>query len=219
MVAAAALLAGAATGRAAEGGAPVEIAPYAGFLWGTTIQTQAGPISTSVAADVGATLGFRLEPDRGPGPERTGQLELLYVYGQPAASFQPSLAGAPTLSRFSIRYQYFQAGGLAGFPQEGYEPFVSASLGALWISPCGVTAADGSPVQVGDGWAFAATLGGGVKWYLSQAVGLRLGARLMVPVFFQSAAFFSGPGGAALVVSAGIPQVQGDFTLGLILGP
>jgi hypothetical protein len=197
----------------------VEIAPFAGFLWSTTIQTRSGSIATGVAADVGATLGFRLEPERGPGPMRTGQLELLYVYGQPSASFRPSVAGAMTLSPFTIRYQYLQAGGLAGFPEEGYEPFVSASVGALWVSPSGVTGPDGSPAQVGDGWAFAATLGGGVKWYLSRAVGLRLGARLMMPIFLQSAAFFSGPGGADLVVSAGIPQLQGDFTLALIVGP
>jgi hypothetical protein len=197
----------------------VEIAPFGGLLWSTQVQTRGGPITTGLAADVGATLGFRVPGEGGPGPERTGQIELLYLYGQPGASFRPATPTAPTLAPFTIRYQYFQVGGLAGFPQEGYEPFVSASVGALWVSPSGVALADGSPLQVGDGWAFAATLGGGVKWYLSRVLGLRLGARFLFPIFFQSAAFFSGPGGASLVVNAGVPQVQGDLTLALIIGP
>jgi hypothetical protein len=216
---AAAILLGPAGGRAAEGGAAVEIAPYAGLLWSTQVQTRAGPISTSLAADLGATLGFRLEPDRGPGPERTGQVELLYVFAEPAATFRPTSASAPALAPFHVRYQYFQVGGLAGFPQEGFEPFASASVGAAWLSATGVTLADGTPVEVGDTWAFAVTLGGGVRWFLSSALGLRLGARLMLPIFFQSAAFFSGPMGASLVVSSGVPQVQGDFTLALIIAP
>ncbi len=205
--------------RAAEGGSPVEIAPYAGLLWSTQVQTRAGPISTSLAADLGATLGFRLDPDRGPGPERTGQIELLYVFAEPAATIRPTSASAPALAPFHVRYQYFQAGGLAGFPQDGFEPFASASVGAAWLSATGVTLADGTPVEVGDTWAFAVTLGGGVRWFLSGALGLRFGARLMLPIFFQSAAFFSGPMGASLVVSSGVPQVQGDFTVALIIAP
>jgi hypothetical protein len=205
-------------GARADGPA-LEITPFGGLFWSSRVKTGGGVLSSGATPDLGATLGFRLPPETGPGPERTGQIELLYAYAQPRTTLEPSSAAVPALQPFTLRYQYLLAGGLAGFPQEGYEPFASAAVGVVWISPSGVTLSDGSTVPVGDTWLFAASLGGGVKWVFSRALGLRVAARLYFPVFFSSATFLSGPGGAALTVSGGVPLVQGDLTVGLMIFP
>jgi hypothetical protein len=219
VLAAGAVLAASPGARAADRGPSLEIAPFAGLFWSTQVQARGGTIATGAAADVGATLGIGLAPETGPGPERTGQIELLYAYAQPRTTFQSTSAAIPGIAPFTIRYQYFQAGGVAGFPQDGFEPFASAGVGAVWLSPSGVNFSDGTPLQVGDTWLFAASLGGGVKWFFSRTLGLRFAARFYFPIFFQSAAFLSGPGGAALTVNAGVPLVQGDLTVGLIIAP
>jgi hypothetical protein len=74
-------------------------------------------------------------------------------------------------------------------------------------------------IQPQDTWIFAFNLGGGVKWWISEAIGLRFQARFLMPVFFNSGTFISGPYGASLRVNAGIPIVQGDLTLGLAISP
>jgi hypothetical protein len=40
-----------------------------------------------------------------------------------------------------------------------------------------------------------------------------------MPVFFTSGTFLSGPNGASLKVNAGVPLVQGDLSLGLVIAP
>jgi hypothetical protein len=40
-----------------------------------------------------------------------------------------------------------------------------------------------------------------------------------MPVYFNSGTFLSGPNGAVLQVNAGVPLVQGDLSLGLVIAP
>ena len=64
-------------------------------------------------------------------------------------------------------------------------------------------------IQPQDTWLFAFNLGGGVKWWLSEAIGLRFQARFLMPVFFNSGTFLSGPDGASLRVNAASPSSRG----------
>jgi hypothetical protein len=57
---------------------------------------------------------------------------------------------------------------------------------------------------------------GGIKIKASERIGLRLQARLLMPVFYAGANFNSGTGGTSMNVSATSVAFQGDFTGALV---
>ncbi|MCK7528585.1 MAG: hypothetical protein MZV64_69045 [Ignavibacteriales bacterium] len=69
--------------------------------------------------------------------------------------------------------------------------------------------------EYGDEWRFSIALGGGVKVYLSDKVGLRFQGRLLIPMQFEGGSVYVGTGGAGVAVGAYTAFVQGDFSGGL----
>jgi hypothetical protein len=189
----------------------LELTPFAGFFWSTQISTSQGYITTNAAPDFGGTLDLSLGP--------TSQLELLYAYAGTQSRFYSEFVATPGSGWFDVKFQYFQIGGTTTFPQGALEPFISGSLGAVWIAPSDPVLTDGRTVDLADTWLFAFSVGGGLKWFLSRALGLRLQARVFLPILLESGAFYSGPGGSAFAVNGGIPLVQGDLSVGLVLAP
>ena len=68
---------------------------------------------------------------------------------------------------------------------------------------------------------FTAGLGGGLRYYLSDRIGIRLQARLLFPMQFGGVGFGcgigTGGGGCGAGVSTYTNIIQGDFTEGIIL--
>jgi hypothetical protein len=189
----------------------LELTPFAGLFWSTQISTSQGYIVTSAAPDFGGTLDLALGP--------TSQLELLYAYAGTQSRFYSEFVATPSSGWFDVKFHHFQIGGTTTFPEGALEPFVSGSLGVVWVAPSDPVLTDGRTVDLADAWLFAFSVGGGLKWFLSRALGLRLQARVLLPVLLESGAFYSGPGGSAFAVSAGIPLVQGDLSVGLVVAP
>lgn len=189
----------------------LELTPWAGLFWSAGVNTSIGTLVFDVAPDAGAVLGIQVDGK--------SQVQVLYLFARPQARFQstsPFYASSPS---FGVTTQYLQLGGLTTFDQGELEPFLSGGLGLAWYHPSDVQVEGMVTLQPRDTFVFAFHLGGGAKWWLSEAIGLRLEARLLMPVFFDSGAFLSGPDGAMLRVNAGIPIVQGDVTLGLAIAP
>jgi opacity protein-like surface antigen len=189
----------------------IEITPWAGLFWSTRVSTSIGTLGFDAAPDAGAVLGIQVDGK--------SQVEILYLFARPQARFtstSPFYASSPA---FGVTTQYLQLGGLTTFDQGPVEPFLSGGLGLAWFSPSDVQVDGAVTLQPRDAWLFAFHLGGGVKWWLSESIGLRLQARFLMPVFFNSGTFLSGPNGAELRVNGGIPIVQGDVTLGLSISP
>ncbi len=207
---------GAAPASPAPGYAPaqkarrLELTAFAGYQVSSDITTSAGTLQIDDAPSYGVALDWTLRPG--------AQAELLWVYSATDLRLR-GVAGAPSSAPFPVDAHYFQLGGLATFGQGKLEPFVSGSLGAAMYVPGTVALEGGGTYALATTWRFAFTLGGGVKIWLGDRLGLRLQARLLAPVMFGSAGFYSGPGGSALTVSGGIPFVQGDFTAGLTFAP
>jgi len=61
------------------------------------------------------------------------------------------------------------------------------------------------------------SLAGGIKINASEKVGIRLQARLLMPLWYSGTYFTVGTGGAGYGVSGGIYGVQGDFTAALVI--
>lgn len=190
-----------------------EITPSGGLFWSTRVNGSSGTLAFDVAPEAGIVLGIPLD--------WKSQLELVYLFARPQARFvstSPFFASSPA---FPVTTQYLQLGGVTTFDQGTIEPFLAGGLGLAWYSPGSVDAAGAgmATIQPQDAWLFAFHLGGGMKWWISEAIGLRFGARFLMPVLFGSGTFLSGPNGAELRVNAGIPVVQGDLTVGLVISP
>ena len=188
----------------------LELAAFAGYQLNSDVTTSAGTLQIDDAPGYGVALDWTL----GAGQ----QVELLWVYSATDVSLR-AIPGSPGSAPFPVDSHYFQLGGLYAVSRGKLEPFVSGSLGAALYVPGTIALDGGGTLSPAATWRFAFTLGGGVKIWLGDTIGLRLQARLLAPVLFSSGAFYSGPGGATLAVSGGIPFVQGDFTAGLVFAP
>jgi hypothetical protein len=190
----------------------LEITPFVGFFWSSQVNTSEGPLVFGVAPDVGATLDFQVD--------EKSQVEILYAFARPQVRFQSWNSFYASTPSFPVTTQYLQLGGLTTF-QRGtdLEPFLAGGLGVAWFSPSDVQVPGAQTLEPADTWLFAFNLGLGVKWFLSSAIGLRVEARAFMPVYLNSGTFLSGPNGAALRVNAGVPLVQGDLSIGLVIAP
>ncbi len=80
----------------------------------------------------------------------------------------------------------------------------------------GVLNVKGQSRNFSENW-FTVGLGGGLKYYVSDRIGIRLQARLLLPMQFAGIGFGCGGGGCGSGVSTYTNTVQGDFTGGIIL--
>lgn len=189
----------------------IELSPFAGLFWSTRVATSSGPVYIDPTWDVGATLGFPLD--------EKSTLEVLYLYARPQARFVSTDLTVPSSPSFPVTTQYVQVGGTASLGTGVVEPHLSGGLGVAWFHPSTFDSTDPQALRPADTFTFSFFLGLGGRWWISEAMGLRAEARFLMPVWFSSGAFLSGPNGAALVVNAGIPIVQGDLTLSLVIAP
>ncbi len=189
----------------------LELTAFGGWEVSSDVTTSTGSIQIDDAPGYGVALDWALAPGQ--------QAELLWVYSATDARLRGTIPGAQGSSSFPVDSHYLQLGGTYAVSRGTVEPFVSGSLGAALYLPGTIQLDGGGTLAPAATWRFAFTLGGGAKIWLGDRIGLRLQARLLAPVFFSGAAFYSGPGGSALTVSAGIPYVQGDFSAGLTFAP
>ena len=188
-----------------------ELTAFAGYEVNSDVTTSTGTLQIDDAPGYGVALDWALSPAQ--------QVELLWVYSATDVRLRGTIPGAQSSSSFPVDSHYFQLGGTYVISRDTLEPFVSGSLGAAMYVPGAIVLDGGETILPATTWRFAFTLGGGVKIWLGDRIGLRLQARLLAPVLFNSGAFYSGPSGTAFTVSAGIPYVQGDFSAGLTFAP
>jgi opacity protein-like surface antigen len=114
-----------------------------------------------------------------------------------------------TIQLTDVYIHTFQAGALIQPNKQKVSPFGLISLGASLFSP--------SDSKYSDKWLFSFALGAGIKAELSDKVGIRLQARLIVPMQFAGTSVWFGTGGGGVSVGAYSSIAQGDFTGGLYI--
>lgn len=191
-----------------DDGRRFELTPFVGYGWVTDVNFGSGHISTDSALTYGGIINVTAQPGL--------QAELFYLYS-PTQSHIYSASVNPT--PYDVKIHYIQLGAIKSFPVKAVQPFVGGTLGVAVFSPSNATLTDGSLLQLSDRWQFAINFEAGVKLWLARQIGIRLQARLMMPLLFSSVGFYGGTGGAGLGVSAGIPLVQPELSAGLIFAP
>ena len=186
-----------------------EITPTFSYMWAGSYQTIDGDIHLDDGAQYGGIIDYAFQKD--------ARFEFYYATLASHATFSPYYIGVPSALDgldVDMRVHYFQVGSIYQLPRGKAQPFFGLLMGAVLFSPSGQGPTN---VTLSDTWRFAISFEAGVKIYLSEVVGLRLQGRLMLPIYFYGGGLWVGTGGASVGVSGGIPIVQGDLGVGLVI--
>lgn len=186
--------------------AQIEFAAMGGYFLGGHVDFWEGRFEMSDEAVYNITASI---------PTMKGNnVEVSYSYASGTGIFNPysntigySRIEAPLVTHYAMigSYQNFKTG-------SPVTPFIGVSIGA------GIY--DYQYKNTANVWRFAGSLGGGVKIDISEKIGVRLQARLLMPMYFAGIGFYAGigTGGASsgLSMNTGAIAIQGDFSGGLI---
>jgi hypothetical protein len=182
--------------------AQTEIFGFGGYMTYSSVAVREGDLKF----DDGPNYGFGIDI----GVQRGMFVELNYTHNQTSVRLQRF--NGPTEQLFDMNTHYFQIGAQYEFrksPKQKAFPYTLATLGA--------TLFDAKDPTLSDEWRFSVAFGGGGKFYLSDKIGLRLQARMLMPMTFSGGGMWCGGGGCSAGVGAWAVLVQFDFTVGVFI--
>ena len=144
----------------------------------------------------GGTISFGLDED--------AQFEFSYNHMNSTLSLDN---GEHIINETPVNVDYYMFG-LVGAQRLGdrFLPFYGGSLG--WVHY-------GTPDEkYGNESLFAINIQGGMKFLISERIGIKIQARLLMPLYAQGY-YYAGTGSAGYGVTSTCVMVQGDFTGGL----
>ena len=172
---------------------------FGGYMTFSSMAVREGDLQFSDGPDYGIGLDYHI---------RSGMaVEVLWISTKTDARLKEYPSGF-TRDLFDMDVHYFQIGGVQEInPRKKARPFFAFTVGA--------TLFDAKDASLTDEWLFSITLGGGGKFDLSKSVGIRLQARMLVPLVFSGGGLWVGTGGASVGVGTWAPIVSFDFTAGI----
>jgi hypothetical protein len=186
----------------------VELTPFGGYLLGGSAEFYEGKFKVWNAPSYGGNLAFQA---------REGVLvELNYTRTDTRGDWQPYSEYFNEFPKDTIdlAMNYLQVASVKEviLDNESVRPYGLFSIGTSWINP---------KTEEGENeWLFVVSLAGGVKYFFSDKIGIRLQARLLLPMIFNGGGFYFGVGTGGASSGWGVtstsPIVQGDFTGGLV---
>ena len=182
----------------------IELAPFAGYMFGGSVKYYEGKLKIENGMNYGASLLVPVHSFL--------DVEVNYTRMSSKASFSPYY-GYPNLNyaETNLATNYIQVGGISKFYSQNTRitPFGSVSLGATWFVP--------EDNRFSTVWRFSAAVGLGVKVMFTDNIGIMLRGRLLMPMYFGGVYMYGGTGGAGAGVSTVVAPLQGDFNGGLLI--
>jgi len=178
-------------------GQAVELTGFYGYMVNTDLKTYYGTYKLADNPNYGGALSVEVAPGMfGEFTYNRSDTKFTYYYQNQNEPMDMS-------------FEYFTLGGLKSMGDGKVQPFGTVALG---------TARFHLKESYGDfysdaAWSFAGTLGLGAKVYLNDKLGIRLQARMDLPLRFSGLWIGTGGGGASFVV----PVWQFDFSAGVFL--
>lgn len=185
----------------AQGG--VEIVPFAGYMFGGSVNYYEGKLKIDNGMNYGASLLVPVHDFL--------DFEINYTRMESKARFESYYGYQDLDDETNLASNYIQIGGISKFYAQTTQvtPFGSLSIGATWFNP--------SDADFGSVWRFSMALGLGAKIMLSDRIGIMVRGRLLMPMYFGGAGVYAGTGGVSVGVSSVVAPLQGDFNGGLII--
>ena len=184
----------------------VEITPFIGYQFGGELRVRDGDLRLQDDINYGLVLDVALS--------RNGQLELSYTRQDTRIDFNQFNGGRRPI--YDVSVNYWQIGGIWEFnPGETARPFLSLTGG---FTHYGVgEQLDPQAPDIRSDTFFSMVLGGGVKVFPSQRMGIRLAGHVYSTIVSSSSGFWCTlPGGCGVGLS-GWGIWQGDVQAGLII--
>ena len=181
----------------------IEIGGFYGYQFGGSFTVYEGNANIIDTRNWEILVAFPIPVHRG------SQLELSYTRQETKLELSRYPSGLKeTLTDLTV--EYYQLGGVNQFvtPGSNLVPYGMFNLGATRYHPR-------NSQYTEDKWMFATSLGGGVKVFVREKIGLRFQARLLLPVNWGGASLWFGSGGPQVGVSGGSSVLQGDISGGL----
>ena len=179
-----------------------ELTPLVNYVWTSKVSAYGYDVSGDLDIGNSASWGIAVDIDLHP----EAQIELLYNRQD---SYMELLTYPGGIQKWKgdLAVEYYQIGGLYRRPTPKAEPFFLFTLGATRFAPKGG--------EFSDNWEFSIIMGLGAKVWLSDMIGLRFQARMLMPMLWSSGGFYCGTGGCGLGYGGGSALVQGDLGVGL----
>jgi Outer membrane protein beta-barrel domain len=176
----------------------LELTPTVGYFWAGKLRTYDGELRLGEGISYGLTLNYALAP---------GTLfEAFWTISKTDATFFEYGFNDFT-DGFNLTTNYIQFGVIQEMNYgEAFRPYGVFTAGTTIFSP----------EFSGTYWQFSLGLGGGLKYYVSDRIGIRVQGRFLLPVYFRGGGIWCGTGGCGYGLSAGTAIAQGDVTAGLI---
>jgi opacity protein-like surface antigen len=152
-----------------------EVAPFVGYRFGGNFEDS----TTGQSADAKESVAYGLAFDVEYAPDRMVEV----YYSRQSTEFKDT---SPSVD---VDIEYYQIGGVAEYTQDEYTPYLVGTIGASRFSPDG-----GFDSET----RFAATLGGGVKWFINDNFALKFEARGFISAFDSNADVFCVSSGGAV---------------------
>ncbi len=169
--------------------ADFEITPFAGYTWGGdfTEETTGTKLAVDETSNYGIMLDIKQTDD--------SQIELYYSHQSTRLHTESSgfYTGTPL---FDLNIDYIHIGGTYGMASGKVKPFVVGTLGATYMAPKGEGLDSVTKFSLG--------LGGGVKIFFTDHLGMRFEGRWFGTLFDGSGQAFCASSGQCLI------KVQGD---------
>lgn len=182
--------------------AQLEISALTGYRVGGKIDgyynNYYGGIRINDSQSYSVGLDYQLKPGVAVSLEWFGQNTTIDFFGQ---SENEKLA--------DVWINYFVINGIYEKEMGSLVPFGGIGLGMA----TGSSSIPGASTQT----YFAVDLQGGVKIFLTERLGLKLKAAMLMPLQFGSAGLFCGSGGCNVGVGASTTIIQGDFSAGIVV--
>jgi hypothetical protein len=182
--------------------AQAEIFGFGGYMTYSSVTVNEGTLSF----DDGPNYGFGLDVEINRGL----LVELNYTHNETSARIKRFNSIEEPL--FDMNTHYFQLGAQYEFRKTSKQKAVPYTLLTL-----GASLFDAKDASLSDVWRFSVAFGGGGKIYLGEKIGLRLQARLLMPLTFSGGGLWCGPGGCSVGVGSWASLVQIDFTGGIFV--
>jgi hypothetical protein len=182
-----------------------EITPFGGYMLGGSVKFYEGKFKVEDAGCYGGMLAVQV---------RSGNfIEFSYTGMTTQGDWRPysSYEFDHPETTVDMAVNHFQIGTLNELPldNEAIRPYGTLTLGTTWFN---IKEEDSN-----DEWLFSVGAGLGLKYFFNDKIGIRIQARMILPLVYAGAGFYIGTGGSGTYVSATAPIVQGDFTGGLII--
>jgi hypothetical protein len=176
----------------------LEITPFGGYVFPVTWNAPNGGIYFNGNAQYGGMINI--------GVSRVVDVDL--IYNRIDTKANAYLSGYAD-NDFSLSINYMMVGATKNFRvNQMVSPFFGMNLGACLMSP--------KESSYSAYWFFAVGAQGGVKFYFSKVIGLRLQAQMYVPIQGGGFYFYGTPYGGGTTVYVSSTMVDFGFTGGLI---